>query len=252
MKELAKKLIYGLLDRVFPYYRYHHIHPNEYAKDQLIDRFFGLLREINFEPKHIIDIGANHGTWTRAVMKIFPQAHYSLFEPQHWLSEHFQDLLNLPNISFYPYGVGAKNQTAQFTINSRDDSSSFSFTPEEAIAKGFEQKSIEVIQLNKFEPLKKYSEPDIIKIDAEGWDLEVVRGASEFIKKAEVVLIEAAVLNNLFENDVLRVVKIMDEYGHRLADITDLNRPYKFKMLWLTELAFIKKNGYIEKDFYQQ
>ena len=43
---------------------------------------------------HIVDIGANHGTWTRETLKYFPDAFYTLIEPQKWLQPSFQDLLD--------------------------------------------------------------------------------------------------------------------------------------------------------------
>ena len=41
-----------------------------------------MSKQNNFKPKHIVDVGANRGYWTKEVMKIFPNAYYTLFEPQ--------------------------------------------------------------------------------------------------------------------------------------------------------------------------
>jgi hypothetical protein len=45
-----------------------------------LDSFFSLLKERGFAPKHIMDIGANHGNWTRTALKYFPDAYYTLVE----------------------------------------------------------------------------------------------------------------------------------------------------------------------------
>jgi hypothetical protein len=34
--------------------------------------------------------------------------------------------------------------------------------------------------------------------------------------------------------------------GYRLFDISDLNRPFQPRVLWLVELVFIKNNGIID------
>ena len=38
----------------------------------------------------------------------------------------------------------------------------------------------------------------------------------------------------------------MDKKGYSLFEITDLNRPFQPQVLWLVELAFIKKGGIID------
>lgn len=79
----------------------------------------------------------------------------------------------------------------------------------------------------------------MVKIDAEGFDLKVIRGASNLIGKTDVFLLEAGVLCP-FENSVAKVVSTMENFGYRLVDITELNRSPKYGVLWLTELAFLR------------
>src|SRR5215831_9878601 len=61
---------------------------------QGLDPFFTLLKQCNFAPRHIIDVGANKGIWTRVAIKHFPAAHYTLLEPQDHLKENIQDLID--------------------------------------------------------------------------------------------------------------------------------------------------------------
>src|SRR5690348_77183 len=42
--------------------------------------FFGLIQRNGLRPKHLVDAGANHGTWTREALKFFPDADYTLIE----------------------------------------------------------------------------------------------------------------------------------------------------------------------------
>ena len=86
--------------------------------------------------------------------------------------------------------------------------------------------------------------PDLLKIDAEGFDLKVLRGASRLLGKTEAVLVEASVLCP-FENSVGATMQFMDEHGYRLMDITEINRSPKHNVLWLTELAFLRKDSHL-------
>ena len=221
------------------------------TKEELLGNFFSLLIEAGFSPRHIVDIGANHGTWTRYALKYFPQANYTLLEPQGELKDSINDILvDNSKVKFHPLGAGASAGTLGFSMVGRDDSCTFAISEEEAKEKGYTQRNVSVVALNEFLPTTLLPNPELIKIDAEGFDLEVLRGATNYLGKTEVVLVEAGVVNKNFNNSILAVLNFMDSYGYRLFEITDINRPLTKPVLWLTELAFVKKGGIIDSvDF---
>jgi hypothetical protein len=69
-----------------------------------------------------------------------------------------------------------------------------------------------------------------------------MRGASGMIGRTDVFLREAGV-GWPFENSVAHVMHTMEGFGYRLVDITELNRSPKHGVLWLTELAFLRKSS---------
>lgn len=217
-------------------------------KNSLLGVFFKNIRAMGFTARHILDIGANHGTWTRETLKYFPDAYYTLVEPQEWLKPSLQDLLDANSkITFNSVGAGPMSGSFMFTIVDRDDSCSFRYTEEQAKAEGLKQIKIPIVTLNEI--VQKYSSlpfPDLVKIDAEGLDIEVLEGAADLIGKTEVFLVEATIFNKEFNNSLLKMVNFMDEKGYNLFEITDINRPFKPNVLWLVELAFIKKGGIID------
>jgi FkbM family methyltransferase len=220
---------------------------DKFNKNNLLSILCNNLKTIGFTPKHIVDIGANHGTWTREVLTHFPEAFYTLLEPQHWLKKSFQDILDANSkVQFYPVGAGKEEGSFQFTIVGRDDSCSFRYTPEEAKAAGFEQIEIPVVTLNGLLSESKLPTPDIIKIDAEGLDIEVLKGASNFFGETEIFMVEVGIFNKSFDNSFLKMINFMDVKGYRLFEITDINRPFQPQVLWLAELVFIKKNGIVD------
>jgi FkbM family methyltransferase len=197
--------------------------------------FFEVVKRFGFSPKHIVDIGANHGDWTRAALRFFPEAHYTLLEPQDWLKIHIQDLQAAGrNVRWINAGVSDISGTLPFYISHRDDSSTFLTSPLPAT-------SIKVWSLDDL--LVEYSlpVPELVKIDAEGFDLKVLRGAKTLLGETDVFLSEATVLSPA-ENSVAAIVKFMAENGYHLIDITEINRSPKHNVLWLTELAFLR-NG---------
>jgi FkbM family methyltransferase len=246
MKKLLKRIINKLgytLDKVQT------TKPVNSSKDYLLINFYNTIKNMGFTPLHIVDVGANHGTWTREALNHFPEAYYTLLEPQNWLKKSFQDILDANSkVQYYPVGAGEKEGSFQFTIVDRDDSCSFRYSQEEAKAAGLKQIEIPVVTLNNLLSNSDLPIPDIIKIDAEGLDIEVLKGASNYFGKTEIFMVEAGVVNKSFDNSFLKILNFMDENNYRLFDITDINRPFQPQVLWLVELVFVKKNGFIDSQ----
>lgn len=253
MKKNIKKIGYKLFNPIaerLGYVRIHQIDDlrNKFEKNSLLEVFFSNLKTMGFTPKHIIDVGANHGTWTRETLKYFPDAYYTLIEPQELLRQSIQDILDLNSkVTFNAVGAGDQSGSFMFTILNRDDSCSFRYTEEEAKAGGYKQVEIPIVTLNEIlEKNLNLPFPDLVKIDAEGLDINVLEGASNLIGQTEIFLVESAVFCKEFDNNLLKIVNYMDQKGYNLFDITDLNRPFQPQVLWLVELVFIKKGGVID------
>ena len=209
-----------------------------------LDSFFSVLKRMEFAPKHIVDVGANRGSWTRQAIKFFPDARYTLIEPQDHLKKHIEDLLaHGYQICWINAAVSDTSGTYAFTISHRDDSSNLRLTPEQAQARGYKQIDIDVRTLNEIVSSSSASPPDMVKIDAEGFDLKVLAGASDLIGQTEIFLLEAAVCARGIENTISRVIQSMDDIGYHLIDITDLNRAPRDGLLWLCELAFLRSDS---------
>ena len=82
-----------------------------------------------------------------------------------------------------------------FTIVDRDDSCSFKYSKEEAKAMGFKQVQVPVNTLSAFLEENNLPIPELVKIDAEGLDLDVLEGSNSLFGKTEVFLVEAAIVN---------------------------------------------------------
>jgi FkbM family methyltransferase len=208
-----------------------------------LDPFFKLLRRFGFAPKHILDIGANRGLWTREALKCFPEARYTLVEPQDYLKAYIQDLLD-GGIKIQWINVGASDGsgTLPFTITNSDGSCSFVYSEVEASAAGFEQRMLPIKTVNEIVASVGGDLPEMVKIDTEGLDLKVLAGASNLFGKTDIFLVEAVLRDGAYKNSVEEVIKFMANVGYRLLDITDLNRSPRYGVLWLCELAFLR-NG---------
>lgn len=156
------------------------------------DPFFGCLLQLGFSPQSVVDVGANRGTWSRTAMQYFPDAWFTLFEPQGELLAG-SDLEKEPRVRIFAMGAGPRTSVMKLSKHQRDDSFSFALSEDEAARQGREQVEAPVVALDEFLLQQEIPYPDMLKIDAEGWDLEVLKGAEKCVVKADIVLPEAAV-----------------------------------------------------------
>ena len=214
------------------------------SKAILINRAFCYLKKNGFYPNYILDVGANHGNWTRDTLNVFSKSNYILIEPQAHLEKSIEDLKLRSKISFYSIGLGNRNELLDFSINESDDSSSFQ--PCDLKLEGYKFKGnvkVQMKTLNSFLEEEKLPIPDLVKIDAEGLDLEVLEGASSIFGVTECILFEASIHQKSFPNSLLAVMNFMDKKGYEIFDFTDLNRPFSNGLLWLVEVMFVKKES---------
>jgi len=202
-----------------------------------LEPFFFLLKRYGFDPRHIIDVGANKGSWTRRAIPFFPDACYTLVEPQDHLKAHIQDLLEGGfKITWINAGVSDASGTLPFNISSRDDSSTFVSLPgnREALHIPVPVKTLDEIVS------AANARPEMVKIDAEGFDLKVLAGASNLFGKTDIFLVEVVICAGSYENSIAKVIQRMDKAGYKVVDITDIIRSPRYGVLWLCELAFLR------------
>lgn len=218
-----------------------------------LTNFFQVLKQFGFDPKHIVDVGANHGKWTRNALRFFPNAYITMVEPQYWLKESIQDVLDSNDkVQLHSFGAGETEGSFTFTIANEDVSSSFNYSEAEAKERGYKQLELPITTLNKLLGESNLPAPDIIKIDAEGIDIQVLKGASNYLGKTEIIMVEASVLNKSYNNSLLETINFMDKNGYTLFDITEINRPFQTKVLWLVELVFVLKGGKIDSQVIEE
>lgn len=201
---------------------------------------FGLIQRNGFRPKHIVDAGANHGNWTREAVNFFPDADYTLVEPQNELRIYVQDLVDAGRrIHWVNAGVSDRSETLTFNVDRRDQSSTFLEAPRTVDA-AVRRVQVPVKTLNEIVASSGLPIPEMVKIDAEGFDLKALQGASDLLGKTDIFLAEVSVAQRDFENTPLAVMQKMADAGYRIIDVTDLNRSPKWGVLWLCEFVFLR------------
>jgi FkbM family methyltransferase len=92
----------------------------------------------------------------------------------------------------------------------RDDGSTFVLTDWSSKSQRI---TVPIITLNQLVASSGAGLPEMVKIDAEGFDLKVLAGASDLLGRTDTFLVEAAVGSGAYDNSVAEVVRFMGKAG---------------------------------------
>lgn len=203
------------------------------------------LSKLNFNPELVIDVGAARGEWSLETYEIFPNAHYFLVDPLPQNLDKLQALKDENSFNFWSGALGSSSQTLD--INVHEDQSSFldsEYVPEERL-------QVKVTSLTR---LLKDNYPEVknnilLKIDVQGYELEVLRGAEEKLEAIEVVLIEVS-FKRIYEGTPLaaEVIGYMNSKGYRIYDICTYAQRPSDNELAQADILFVKQGSPIFID----
>lgn len=198
------------------------------------------MKSLGFNPQRIVDVGAYVGKWTRMVKSIFPEAKVLMIEAQ---SSREADLQNVCNeyqgdVMFRKHLLGPEpRENVEF------------FELETGSSVLFEQSSI--ARKQKYYPMSTlddvltesgFKPVDFLKLDVQGYELEVLKGATQTLADASVVLMEVSLLAvNKGAPLLNEVVQFMTERGFRTYDICSFIRRPLDNALWQSDFLFVKE-----------
>jgi FkbM family methyltransferase len=202
--------------------------------------FLNRMVEAGVQPRTVFDIGVGNGTpWLYAA---FPQAHFVLIEPQREFESALRGICGRIDAEYHLVGVGSKEQYLPiYRLLSSPTGSSF--LPPNADTEqrwGASEKSGELHVV----PLDTYREqpgPFFLKIDTEGFELEVLRGAIKVLEQTDVVLMEVAITKRQEEEpDLVDISTFMKSNGFRLIDFPVLTQQARGGPLLYVDVAFAR------------
>jgi len=146
--------------------------------------------------KTIYDLGANMGTWSLLADTLIPGAAIHAFEPiPNYQDRYLQTTANMPNATLHKVGVGAETKKARFNVAGH--SSSF-LEVSENLVKMFpgERKTgeleVDMVRLDDYVQRNAMPLPDLMKLDVEGYELEVLKGAVNCMKHCRYIILEVS------------------------------------------------------------
>jgi len=163
---------------------------------------------------NVIDVGANMGIFSIRAAAIAKGGKVFAFEPSPDTFDKLrQNSRRYSNISCLDSALGNKISSAQLAVASdcpAIDTITDSQYYKDSSQKYDEFKKIKMITLDSFVKLNNVKKVDFIKIDSEGYELKVLEGARQTIKKFSPVIAVSAYHN---KNDIDRIPEFIQKVG---------------------------------------
>jgi FkbM family methyltransferase len=205
-----------------------------------------VLRHCN--PALVIDVGANTGQFLREVTSALPFVKIVCFEPNpeaFWLlsenSKQYQGVL-LYNVAVgsavgkTPLHVSAFSPSSSVLPMAARHLSEFPFT----VTKG--TIDVPVTTLDQVFASESITEDTLCKLDVQGFELEVLRGASHTLTRVRYIIIETSFVE-LYEGSPLfeHIYEYLSERGFRLQDVLQVSRSPANGVALYADLLFARR-----------
>ena len=213
---------------------------------------------VNKNKKQIVfDVGCFKGTFSIKLKKKIPNSKFYLFDPSP-ISQitNFNNNLLFP-FSYFSTALGSSKKMINYNFNSYlpSSGSSISFIVKNDSIWQFSRKlfslnfsgkmiKIKVKQdsLDNFVKKKKIPRIDILKIDTEGYEMQVLLGAKKILKKTKIIQIEVLDTKKKFKKKLEKTIKFLNLYGFKLVSKKRIWSVEILSNIKCEELLLIKNN----------
>jgi FkbM family methyltransferase len=192
-----------------------------------------------FEPKSILDIGANVGQFYNEIKNIFPNSYYYLVEG----SESCEVVLETFNVDYSICLLSDTEKEVDFYIRKNEPRcTGNSIYRENTSFYDDDQIIVEKKQTKTLSNLLNNQTFDLIKIDVQGSEIDIINGGLDIIKKAKGILMEVSLMEyNQNAPTKEFVYEYMDNLGFKPVElIGNINHPLTYELIQ-QDILFLNK-----------
>lgn len=224
-------------------------------KAQLVDFALSYIAEVSylrlaqrgFRPNGIIDIGAYQGDWTRLIAGVFPRVPILMVEAQAEKKSHLDAVRADIPCADYALCLLGSSEGSEVTFNVMETGSS-TYSERSNVARA--QRSLKTRTLDNLLKEHPLPPPLFIKLDVQGAELDVIRGAASAMEQAQIVQLEIALMPyNEGAPMANAVFNFMEERGFVLFDVCGFIRP-KPSYLTQIDVLFVPRDSELRSDFF--
>ena len=202
------------------------------------DACLAAMKRRGFHPRIAIDIGAYTGEWTLSLRQLFPTTRVLMIEPQAARQERLEALAHVHDgVEFAPALLGAAS-AKRVTFFQSETASSVLRDPGNGGVRPVEMEMTTLDALTRGTP---FAGADFLKLDVQGYELEVLKGAAHVLASVEAVMMEVNLIA-VYEGAPLadEVVAFMAARGFRAYDVCTFFRRPLDNALWQMDMVFVR------------
>ena len=179
-------------------------------------------------PATIFDVGVHKGT--APLYQAFPKAYFVLVEPLRENRRAIKEILRHQRGEHVEAAAGSRLGTATINVEpqQRAKSSFLSRAMSTASGDATEPREVQILTLDGIARDKSLSAPYGLKIDTEGFEMEVLAGAVEILESCQFVITETSI-GERFEGSTYQASDLLSalrEHGFSVFDVLGATRRY--------------------------
>jgi FkbM family methyltransferase len=169
----------------------------------------------------IFDVGANCGIFAALCARKFPTATIHAFEPAPALQSTLALNCSAANISLHQLGVGERDELATLYVNphsQQTNSLQFSALAPFLDSTTVETEEIRCVSLDSFMSANTIAPIDVLKVDVQGLEGAVLRGAQTTLESVQYLFLEVTWLDL---EGVQRILPAAEHYGFNYVAVVN-------------------------------
>ena len=203
--------------------------------------FFAHLHRLQFVPSTVIDVGVAWGT--PDLHESFSHSKFYLIEPLKEFEPALKRLQQTYDVEYVLAAAGSAQ--GELTLNVHADPRQTSSLARAAV----NHRVVPVVTVDQIVANRELRPPVLLKLDTEGQELSVLRGAAETLQKVDLIIIESRLIS--YVEGLPEFADIMDYMNTKnfsLYDILDGGYRPLDGALEIVDLVFVKKESSLRAD----
>jgi FkbM family methyltransferase len=208
--------------------------------------FFEHIKSKNFYPKTVVDVGVASGT--DYLYEAFSESRLILIEPVIEFKNSLDQITKEYNTEYVLAAAGSN--CGEITIHVTADLGGTSiFKCREYEYMDMKPRVVPMTTLDHIDQEKILEPPLLIKIDTQGAELEVLKGATSVLEKTDVLILETMLIEQYIGQPVFfDYITFMKQKGFVVYDIIGCSYTYLEQDLGFVDLVFVKEKGIFRQE----